>query len=195
MIFEHQSKNKKLLLAIFVIILLCGVFYFVWVKFFYQPEPISCTMEAKLCPDGSYVGRIGPNCEFASCPQGISLPKGYTLEAYSVEESLATACTRSSDCEMPGEYQMLSRCPFTTICLRNICTVVCPAHISFSWDEAEAMINNCEVEKLSQRHNRLVTLFLKDGRQFTSIEPKLDRVDSLADSLKNKCGKIQVMTE
>lgn len=25
-------------------------------------------MEAKLCPDGSAVGRTGPNCEFALCP-------------------------------------------------------------------------------------------------------------------------------
>ena len=32
-------------------------------------EPISCTMEAKLCPDGSAVGRTGPNCEFAACPE------------------------------------------------------------------------------------------------------------------------------
>jgi len=28
----------------------------------------ACTMEAKLCPDGSYVGRTGPDCEFAPCP-------------------------------------------------------------------------------------------------------------------------------
>lgn len=28
----------------------------------------ACTMEAKLCPDGSSVGRTGPNCEFAPCP-------------------------------------------------------------------------------------------------------------------------------
>lgn len=27
-----------------------------------------CTMEAKMCPDGSAVGRTGPNCEFAACP-------------------------------------------------------------------------------------------------------------------------------
>ena len=26
-----------------------------------------CTMEAKLCPDGSYVGRSGPKCEFEAC--------------------------------------------------------------------------------------------------------------------------------
>ena len=28
----------------------------------------ACTMDAKLCPDGSAVGREGPNCEFAACP-------------------------------------------------------------------------------------------------------------------------------
>jgi hypothetical protein len=29
---------------------------------------IACTAEAKLCPDGSYVGRTGPKCEFTECP-------------------------------------------------------------------------------------------------------------------------------
>ena len=29
---------------------------------------IACTQEAKQCPDGSYVGRSGPRCEFAACP-------------------------------------------------------------------------------------------------------------------------------
>jgi hypothetical protein len=28
----------------------------------------ACTQEAKLCPDGSSVGRNGPNCEFTPCP-------------------------------------------------------------------------------------------------------------------------------
>lgn len=28
---------------------------------------ISCTADALMCPDGSYVGRSGPNCEFV-CP-------------------------------------------------------------------------------------------------------------------------------
>ncbi len=31
-------------------------------------NPVACTQEAKLCPDGSYVSRTGPNCEFAACP-------------------------------------------------------------------------------------------------------------------------------
>lgn len=29
---------------------------------------VACTMEAKMCPDGSYVGRTGPKCEFTPCP-------------------------------------------------------------------------------------------------------------------------------
>jgi hypothetical protein len=33
------------------------------------PAPVACTMEAKLCPDGSAVGRSGQNCEFAPCPE------------------------------------------------------------------------------------------------------------------------------
>ena len=31
-------------------------------------QPKLCTLEAKVCPDGSTVGRSGPNCEFAPCP-------------------------------------------------------------------------------------------------------------------------------
>lgn len=31
-------------------------------------EAVFCTMEAKECPDGSYVGRTGPKCEFSPCP-------------------------------------------------------------------------------------------------------------------------------
>lgn len=31
-------------------------------------EEVFCTQDAKLCPDGSYVGRSGPHCEFALCP-------------------------------------------------------------------------------------------------------------------------------
>lgn len=33
-----------------------------------ESEQVVCTMDAKLCPDGSYVGRTGPKCEFAPCP-------------------------------------------------------------------------------------------------------------------------------
>jgi hypothetical protein len=31
---------------------------------------VACTMDAKIRPDGSAVGRTGPDCEFAACPGG-----------------------------------------------------------------------------------------------------------------------------
>ena len=31
-------------------------------------KPVACTMDARQCPDGSFVGRIGPKCEFQACP-------------------------------------------------------------------------------------------------------------------------------
>lgn len=34
-----------------------------------NPDGIVCTMEVKQCPDGSFVGREGPNCEFKKCPE------------------------------------------------------------------------------------------------------------------------------
>jgi len=37
-----------------------------------DPKPVACTMEAKICPDGSSVSRSGPNCEFARCPDGTT---------------------------------------------------------------------------------------------------------------------------
>jgi hypothetical protein len=47
-------------LALLAIVLLAGCVQ--------QPEPVACTADAMLCPDGSAVGRIPPECEFAACP-------------------------------------------------------------------------------------------------------------------------------
>lgn len=46
-------------------------------------EQVVCTQDAKECPDGSFVSREGPNCEFAPCPGSDSqisstLDKTYT---------------------------------------------------------------------------------------------------------------------
>lgn len=41
-----------------------------------RESPVACTMEAKICPDGTSVGRTGPNCEFAPCPSApVSTPQ------------------------------------------------------------------------------------------------------------------------
>jgi len=57
---------KKIIIIFLVIIFIAiiggGVWYFVLNK------SKACTQEAKFCPDGTTVGRTGPNCEFAECP-------------------------------------------------------------------------------------------------------------------------------
>ncbi len=62
--------NRKiiLLIALAVVVISGGAYWYLT-----QTEPVrtACTQEAKLCPDGSYVARQGPNCEFAACP-GVS---------------------------------------------------------------------------------------------------------------------------
>jgi hypothetical protein len=64
--------------AIFFLGFVAGGIVFSAVTFFQKIDPVSnggniaCTMDAKICPDGSGVGRTGPNCEFAECPGQIS---------------------------------------------------------------------------------------------------------------------------
>ncbi len=67
-----QSKNKITLLVVSAIILIAGASFIAWSKLSNQPKTAPCTQEAKLCPDGSYVSRSEPNCEFAQCPDGSS---------------------------------------------------------------------------------------------------------------------------
>jgi len=54
-----------------VLILLIGIAGFFYRNVMEQeraPDVIACTEEAKICPDGSAVGRVAPLCEFAACP-------------------------------------------------------------------------------------------------------------------------------
>ncbi|TSC62816.1 MAG: hypothetical protein G01um101448_365 [Parcubacteria group bacterium Gr01-1014_48] len=68
--------NKNILIASILIIIAAGGWYFLFRKQIVNRNPddggthVVCTQDAKLCPDGSYVSRTGPNCEFAPCPDG-----------------------------------------------------------------------------------------------------------------------------
>lgn len=66
-----MSRRKgfviPLIIAVMALLVICsGVYIYANKKTI--DSPIACTAEAKLCPDGSAVGRIGPDCEFALCP-------------------------------------------------------------------------------------------------------------------------------
>ncbi len=58
------STNKALLLL--AIGAIAAASYFIFTNA--ERGAVACTQEAKLCADGTYVGRSGPSCEFAICP-------------------------------------------------------------------------------------------------------------------------------
>jgi len=60
-------------IVIIAIIIVGGLSGYKYIKD--KNKPIACTMDAKICSDGSSVGRIPPKCEFAECPATTSTKK------------------------------------------------------------------------------------------------------------------------
>jgi hypothetical protein len=68
------------------------------------PGLVACTQEAKQCPDGSYVGRTGPNCEFTACPSPSPVP-----EPAPVPPPLSLDCSGLGDL-CPSGYTCIQKC-------------------------------------------------------------------------------------
>jgi hypothetical protein len=78
-------------------------------------KPVACSQEAKQCPDGSYVGRSGPNCEFAACPE----PKATTTPPIASSSpvacpQIALACPDGSFVTAQGPDCKIPACPTLT---------------------------------------------------------------------------------
>ncbi len=54
-----------------------------------------------------------------------NLPEGYSLDDYEIKEVLNDFCQKDTECVTRGKYLTRSNCPFTSLCLKNKCTVVC----------------------------------------------------------------------
>lgn len=87
---------KKILIGLIILIVLAGIWFglgFLIDKS--SPEPIACTLEAKECPDGSYVGRTLPECTFAPCPATRPVKLYYYNYELDKDESGNAACSRN----------------------------------------------------------------------------------------------------
>jgi thiol-disulfide isomerase/thioredoxin len=65
---EHGFALTSILIILAVVAVLGGSAYYMSAPTGGNKDSVACTTEAKLCPDGSSVGRTGPNCEFSECP-------------------------------------------------------------------------------------------------------------------------------
>lgn len=102
----------KQLLAGVAILFVVGVASFLYRNTVERPGVVAlegaCTMEAKICPDGTSVGREGPSCEFSAClppnvqipSAGVSfvIPEGYVADenAYGANPELLAALVKPS---------------------------------------------------------------------------------------------------
>ena len=72
-----RKKNYSIIIAILILIFvgsaIAGGYYFRddlanFLNLKEEAKKVDCAMDKKECPDGSFVSRIYPNCEFAECP-------------------------------------------------------------------------------------------------------------------------------
>lgn len=102
--------KKYVIIFCLVTAVLIAQFWLVNVRVAKAPtDGLACTQEAKLCPDGSAVGRTGPNCKFAECP--LDLPT--SLEAH-IDQEIGTLGIRI----VPMAVLEDSRCPIDVTCIQ-----------------------------------------------------------------------------
>ena len=102
----------KQLFAGVAILFVVGIASFLYRNTVERPGVVAlegaCTMEAKICPDGTSVGRQGPSCEFSPCSSpnveipsaalSFIIPEGYTADenAYGANPELLAAFVKPS---------------------------------------------------------------------------------------------------
>jgi hypothetical protein len=101
-----------------------------------------CTLEMSVCPDGSRVGRAGPRCEFARCPQMLNemiSPDLMQNQKY-YEFDKSKFCPEFGDC---NDFGLISReCNINDNCIAS-CAYGC---VSDKWingrSDCEAIWDN-----------------------------------------------------
>lgn len=85
-------------------------------------EAIACTMDVKECPDGSFVGRSGPNCEFQPCPVVTPAATGTSVQGpiYSACTMELKPCPDGSSVGRAGPNCEFEACPEPVACTMDV---------------------------------------------------------------------------
>lgn len=123
-----KTHGPLLAFGILIIIIL-GVFGLMQSVFIRSeaPAPTACTTEAKICPDGSAVGRSGPQCEFAECPTIATttpLPPIPALPEIHACNQDAKKCPDGSSVSRVGTDCHFAECPLLSATSGTIITTL-----------------------------------------------------------------------
>ncbi len=97
----------------------------------FDPERIQCVKYPCASTYGNPCGACADDKVLywtnGECPKNppVRRPAGWG-PGYEVAEKLPIECATDDDCETPEDYLIRSSCPYTSICLEGVCTVVCP---------------------------------------------------------------------
>lgn len=81
-----MNKNKQGFAPIVIILIIAGVLVVAGGVYYYKialkqtPKTIACSTDAKICPDGTAVGRVAPTCEFTPCPPQATTTQEQTVQ-------------------------------------------------------------------------------------------------------------------
>lgn len=101
---------KKYLTVLAIIVLVILAVYSIRTNTVTAPwNTEACTQEAKICSDGSSVGRTGPNCAFAECPSEGPVTLG--IKMGQEVSDLGVSIT-------PLKVLEDSRCPIDVTCIQ-----------------------------------------------------------------------------
>lgn len=79
-------------------------------------DGVVCTQEVKECPDGSYVGRTGPKCEFKECPGTVFRPppEEWGPQTARIGQEISVLGVRITPLKVLED----SRCPIDVQCIQ-----------------------------------------------------------------------------
>lgn len=64
-----------------------------------------------------------------------------------------------------------------------------------SWELIKKAIEDCQVQRVWQLHNKSAGAELKNGQELSALEPKIDDIIKLVEAAESKCGGVPIMTE
>jgi hypothetical protein len=139
-----------------------------------EPDTVFCTQEVRVCADGTYVSRTGPNCEFSPCPDVLMSPTPTPLPP-GVCASDIRICDNGSAVGRTGPNCEFTSCPSEP--------TPTPELTTDTFDSNACQCNGMEYINLTPGQEATITAFSKVTAQNPSTAVVVNTQFSLYDGI------------